>query len=116
MTQSKLKLSHQALIGKLAVLDKFDGEILELLSEDELADEIDQADSFTEKLLLVIIDIEQAFKGELNQVGRHTLEDEFNIITTSRTDPSPITNTTTIPFSMESIDILKVRLSKLTLK
>ena len=70
MTQSKLKLSHKALIEKLAGLDKFDGEILELLSEDELADKIDQADSFTGKLLLAIINIEQAFKGELNQVGR----------------------------------------------
>ena len=38
----KLKQSHQALKGKLEVLDS---EILELFGEDELADEIEQADT-----------------------------------------------------------------------
>ena len=56
LNQSKLKLSHQALVEKIAVFDKFDGEILELLSENELGDQIDQADLFT------IIYFDQAFK------------------------------------------------------
>ena len=39
------KQTHRALTVKLEVLNKFDSEILELLDEDELADEIEQADT-----------------------------------------------------------------------
>ena len=56
LNQSKLKLSHQALVKKIAVFDKFDGEILELLSENELGEQIDQANLFT------IIYFDQTFK------------------------------------------------------
>ena len=116
LNESKLKQSHQPLMGKLAVFDKFAGEIFKLFGKDELADEIDLGNSFKEKLQLAIIDIDQALKGDLNPVGRCALEDECSIITTPRTDPSLLTITTTIPFSMECTNSLQVKLPKLTLK
>ena len=111
LNHSKLKQSHQALTGKLEVLNKLDSEILELLDEDELADE--QADTFTDKIQLAIIDIDQALKGDVNPVGRSALEGESSVITTHT---SPLTISTTGPSSTESADVPKVKLPKLTLK
>ena len=96
LNHSKLKQSHQALKGKLEVLDS---EILELLDEDELADEIEQVDTFTDKIhdQLAIIDIDQALMGDVNPVGRSALEGESSVITTHT---SPLTVSTTGPSSM----------------
>ena len=105
--------SHQALTGKLEVLNKLDSEILELLDEDELADEIEQADTFTDKIQLAIIDIDEALKGDVNPVGRSALEGESSIMTTHA---SPLTVSTTGPSSTESADVPEVKLPKLTLK
>ena len=85
-----------------------------LLVEDELAHDIDQADLFTGKLQLAIIDIDQALKGDLNSVDRHALENESSIITTPRTDLSPLT--TTVPSLTESTDSPKLKFPNLTLK
>ena len=111
LNHSKLKQSHQALTGKLEVLNKLDSEILELLDEDELADEIEQADMFTDKIQLAIIDIDQALKGDVNPAGRSALEGESSVITTHT---SPPTVSTTGPSSTESADVPKVKLPKLT--
>ena len=114
LNHSKLKQSHQeALTGKLEVLNKLDSEILELLDEDELADEIEQADTFTDKIQLAIIDIDQALKGDVNPVGRSALEGESSVITTHT---SPLTVLTTGSSSTESADVPKMKLPKLTLK
>ena len=113
MNHSKLKQPHQALTGKLEVLNKLDSEILELLDEDELADEIEQADTFTDKIQLAIIDIDQALKGDVNPVGRSALKGESSVITTHT---SLLTVSTTGPSATESADVPKVKLPKLTLK
>ena len=57
LNHSKLKQSHQALMAKLEVLNKLDSEILQLLNE------IEQADTFTDKIQY------QALKGEGTQLG-----------------------------------------------
>ena len=52
LNHSKPKESHQVRTCKLEVLNKLDSEILQLLDEDELADDIEQADTFTDKIQL----------------------------------------------------------------
>ena len=93
LNHSKLKQSHQALTGKLEVLNKLDSQILELLDEDKLANEIEPTDTFTNKIQLDIIDIDQVLKGNVNLFA---LEVESSVITTHT---SPLTISTAGPSS-----------------
>ena len=57
LRQQKLQLS-----GKLDVLSKLDDELIEMVAEDELDVEVEQADVIKEKIGLCIMDIDQALE------------------------------------------------------
>ena len=56
---SKLGQQHLTLSKKLDVLKKLDEDILNAILEDNLEDEIEQADSFRDKIHLAIINIDK---------------------------------------------------------
>ena len=108
LNHSKLN-SHTKPYGQ-TVLNKLDSQIFELLDEDKLANEIEPTDTFTNKIQLDIIDIDQVLKGNVNLFA---LEVESSVITTHT---SPLTISTAGPSSTEAADVPKVKLPKLTLK
>ena len=57
---SKLAQLRLSLQEKLEVLKRLDGEILELTGEDDLVDEIEQADLFKEGVYTALVKIEKA--------------------------------------------------------
>ena len=59
-TLSKLTQCKSSLQDKLDVLNRLDEELLDLVTEDEVEDEIGHADVFKEKVRVVMIDIERA--------------------------------------------------------
>ena len=88
----KYKLSLEE---KLATLARLDEEILELVNEDELEGEIEQADVFKEKVQLVVIKLEQAIRP----------------VTGTATTPGH-----TVPPLPPPVHPAKVRLPKITIK
>ena len=62
-TVAKLKQKRQALNGKAELLNKVDGEIAEVVEEDNLGDEIEQADEVHERIELAIIDLDAALEA-----------------------------------------------------
>ena len=59
---ARLRQQKQSLSGKLETLSKLDDELTELVDEDELDNEISQADQYREKIQMAIIDIDQALR------------------------------------------------------
>ena len=69
LRQQKLQLS-----GKLDVLSKLDDELIEMVAEDELDVEVEQADVIKEKIGLCFMDIDQALEQlipPMLMVARH---------------------------------------------
>ena len=106
---TKLTQCKHTLKEKLETLKRIDGEILELVNEDDITDEIDQADVFKEKIQQAIIDVSSAMKQ-----GRATTA----VTTTVATPPTSgrITPPTSPLASITGSHVAKVKLPKLTLK
>ena len=66
----KLRQQKLLLAEKLNVLSKLDDELIEMVGEDELDSEVEQADVIKEKIRVCIMDIEQAF--ERSSISRTT--------------------------------------------
>ena len=73
------------LSGKLDVLSKLDNELIEMVAEDELEHEVEQADVIKEKIGLRIMDIDEALK----RTSSHVVTDPATTgDDSSRTTPS----------------------------
>ena len=59
----RLRQQKTLLAEKLDTLSKFDGELIEMVNEDDLDGEVEQADVVREKTGTCIMDIEQALEG-----------------------------------------------------
>ena len=92
-----LKQLGMSLREKLDVIKTLDGEILDLVEERDLADEIDQADLYKEKIYSTLIKID----GTVAAVSRPTSTVKDPVVVTSPRAPPPAP---------------KVRLPKLTIK
>ena len=62
LNSTRLRQQKQSLSGKLDVLSKLDEELIELVPEEELDNEVDQADKIRERIQLAIIDMDQALR------------------------------------------------------
>lgn len=71
----KLRQQKLLLSGKLDVLSKLDDELIEMVAEDELDSEVEQADIIKEKIGLCIMDIDRA----LEHAGSHKVTDTVTI-------------------------------------
>ena len=58
----RLKQQRMTLSGKLDVLSKLDDELIESIDEEELDEEVEQADKVREKIILAMIDIDHALE------------------------------------------------------
>ena len=67
---AKLRQQKLSLSGKVGVLCKLDEELLEMIEEDELEHEVEQADVIQERISLCVIDIDQALKDASDGASR----------------------------------------------
>ena len=67
----RLRQQKSLLSGKLDVLSRLDDELIEMVAEDELDNEVEQADIIKEKIGLCIMDIDQA----LERASSHKVTD-----------------------------------------
>ena len=67
---AKLRQQKLSLSGKVGVLCKLDEELLDMIKEDELEHEVEQADVIQERISLCVIDIDQALKDASDDANR----------------------------------------------
>ena len=73
----RLRQLRQSLTDKSDILVRLDNELLELVKEEELEAEVEQADQIKEKISLSIIHIDDALKAqEASHGGREYPQDE----------------------------------------
>ena len=64
----KLRQQETTLKEKMATLKELDAAILDLLEDDEVEDEIEQADTCKERIQLALYDIEAVLKREVSSL------------------------------------------------
>ena len=117
---AKLTQCKSSLQEKLALLNRLDDEILDLIKEDEVEKEIEQADMFKERMRLVIIDFDNTISSRGSPMvvrsstttPRTTEHAESGDIPTpcdSHTDPDP--STTGLPSPGHAVEPLATSLS-----
>ena len=72
----RLRQQKSQLSGKLDVLSKLDDELIEMVAEDELDTEVEQADVIKEKIGLCIMDIDQALERASSHKVTDTASDD----------------------------------------
>ena len=72
----RLRQQKSQLSGKLDVLSKLDDELIEMVAEDELDAEVEQADVIKEKIGLCIMDIDQALERASSHKVTDTASDD----------------------------------------
>ena len=119
-TLSRLRQYSEALKEKSDLLKRLDGEILELVKEEELEEEIEQADVFSEKIQLALIELSDALgKGHVPGTPSPPPDVRMGIEPTAEHTGEPPAPSTGIPESTESVCreyVSQVKLPKLVLK
>ena len=72
LNAAKLKQKKQALQAKTELLNKLDEEIVEMVPEDGLDEEVEQADSVRKRIELAIIDLNSALDGTADKPRRRS--------------------------------------------
>ena len=86
LSAAKLKQKRQALEQKLELLLKLDAEIVEIIDEDVLDEEIEQADIVREKIELAIVDLDSALDAAAATSKKHEPSATHSAGTGERTD------------------------------
>ena len=119
-TLSRLRQYSEALKEKSDLLKRLDGEILELVKEEELEEEIEQADVFSEKIQLALIELSDALgKGHVPGTPSPPPDVRMGIEPTAEHTGEPPAPSTGIPESTESVCreyVSQVKLPKLVLR
>ena len=118
---SKLKQLKLALENKADTLKKLDEEVLEKTPDDELDEEIQQADMFAEDIQLAIVQLSSALE-EVETAGSHANGGTPTSRRTPSTSPPPaplefsVPRVRTDPVTTYGSGTTKVKLPKLSLK
>ena len=100
-TLSKLKQLKSSLSGKIEILTKLDDELIDLVAEDDLDKEVEEADAIRERIELTIMSIDEVLERVIryDDTGRGAaLEEHTPTITPTTTATS--TDTTATPTVM----------------
>ena len=115
MNIAKLWQQRQSIEGKVQILAKLDEEILDLVEEDGLEAEIEQADIVKEKLTLCIIDIDQAIElAEARRTGTDTPTPAAVIPPSTTPSPSTTPRDSPPPVSTTPVTTHRVELTSTT--
>ena len=117
----KLRQLKQSIEEKAAILTTMNAEVLEKAPDEEVEDEIQQADICTEKIQLALLKLTQFFE-KIERVGDGVTEPTAvlsvtpSTVTTTGVTPSTVTTTGVTPSTVTTTGVTKVKLPKLSLK
>lgn len=105
---TKLSQCKIMLTEKLETIKRYNNEILEMVGDDEVEDELDQADTFNEGVHRAIIDVVSAIelRRSIRDPIRHTVEPHATAATSTVVTRAPVEvfslPSTTVPASIPS--------------